>query len=78
MLVPPVRLSQIQVVASKLVDDNMLPHGDQLTCVSGEECQRVSEGERKPLMQYQGNFITVDLKAVLKTTKISYHISLAR
>lgn len=34
-IVPPDRLSQIQVVASKLVDDNMLPQGDQLTSIPG-------------------------------------------
>ena len=28
---PPLRLSQIHVVASKLADDRKLPHGDQLT-----------------------------------------------
>ena len=34
--VPPDRLSQIQVVASKLVDDNMFPQGDQLTSFPGD------------------------------------------
>ena len=37
---PPDRLSQIHVVASKLVDDSMFPQGDQLT-------RREREGERE-------------------------------
>ena len=40
MYSPPDRLSHIHVVASKLVDDSMLPQGDQLTREGG----RGSEG----------------------------------
>ena len=44
MYVPPDRLSQIHVVASKLVDDSMLSQGDQLTRREREEREREGGG----------------------------------